>query len=810
MSNQIELSIRFTSDERKPDSPIGVSLHRVDTGAMVGPVVFEPPLRDEVLDELRWYLETFHKWPVGPDYYRAEDVEAELEVWGRLLRDSVIAETDAARLWQQFVDAEAESKLLTVDATDPRVLRLPWELLADDEGHIFAQGIGVRRRLRKGTNVSVKPLALPVRVLVVVARPDDAGFIDPRADALPLLDALEALGEQVVIEFLYPPTLKALSARLRSRQKPAVHVVHFDGHGVYDALLGQGYLLFENDNHQGDRVDANRLGTLLSSYKVPLMVLSACQSATQKEANPYASVAARLIRAGVGSVLAMNYSVLVMTAQKFVGAFYGALAEGRTVGQAVDEGRFELLADEDRHTLTRRDNKGKLVEQTLRLRDWFLPALYQQKQDPVVFSIQTSEVSHREASHLETSEVLTKKPQALTNPHAPGGLPAEPIHGFHGRTREMLNLERALAERAIVVLHGFGGMGKTALAAEAGRWFYRTGRFAGGAAFVSFEHGGSLSQLCSWVGQAVSGDPDFMLGEGDPVEKVTEWLRQQPALLILDNVESVVGNNPLMPTEELSSILDAVWRWSQTGARILITTRDTTLNDARFMPSKRCIHLPLQGLAKNDALRLAKAVLDDHAIDRATIERDALEQLMERLGGHPLSLYLALPHLRQYTPADLSARFEKLLPGFTKGAAKERNESLAVSLDFSLRRLGDDTRAALPALALFQDGPQSMENRSQRTGTSRPRHHRVHPRSNDSLPTLPPHPHSLPRPPTAPRPPRRPARALLATLLRPRQGPIPTRHPRPPPNPSHRPARTAQPAPRPRSCDCFLPKPPQF
>lgn len=710
MSSKVELSIRFTSDERLPDSPIFVSLRRVDTGAMTEPVAFEMPLRDEVLEELSWYLEKFSLWPVGPDYGRAEEIRAELEGHGRALLEGVTAERGSVRLWQQFVDAPGEGKLLTVDATDARVLRLPWELLADDEGHLFTQGIGVRRRLRKATTAQVKPLALPVRVLVVVARPDDAGFIDPRADALPLLnalEALEALGEQVAVEFLYPPTLKTLTARLRSRKKPPVHVVHFDGHGVYDSVMGLGYLLFENDAYQGDRVDADRLGTLLNRCGVPLMVLSACQSATQKEYNPYASVAARLIRAGVGSVLAMSYSVLVVAAQKFVNAFYGALAEGRTVGQAVDEGRFELLADEERHTLVRHDEKGKKFDEILHLRDWFLPALYQQNQDPVIFSTQTSELAST-SEVLKTSEVWGV-PQALSNPNAPGGLPAEPIHGFHGRTREMLQLERAFAKRAIIVLHGFGGMGKTALSAEAGRWFYRTGRFAGGAAFVSFEHGGSLNQLCSWVGQAISQNPDFLLGEAQAVAKIAAWLREHPALLILDNFESVLGKAPLMPADELASILDAVWQWGQAGARILITTRDTTLNDTRFMPSKQCMHLPLQGLAKGDALRMAKAVLDDHGIDRATIEREALEQLMERLGGHPLSLNLALPHLRQHSPADLSARFEKLLPGFSQGAAKERNESLAVSLDFSLRRLGDDTRAALPALALFQGGAMEYD-----------------------------------------------------------------------------------------------------
>ncbi len=716
MTAMIELSIRFTSDEKDETSLISVSLFRPDTGVSTDLAPFDPPLDDDVLAELRWYLEIFAVWPTGPDYGRAELIKPQLEGWGRALLESVIAGPKAARLWQQFADA-GEDKLLTIDATDPRVLRLPWELLADEGGHIFAQGIGVRRRLQQATAAPVKPFDklragsfdLPVRVLILVSRPEGAGFIDPRAVSIPLLDALDELGGRVATEFLYPPTQAALTKRLRDRKAPPVHVVHFDGHGVYDASQGLGYLLFEDQEHEKDMVDADQLGTLLNRCGVPLMVLNACQSAKQEEANPYASVAARLIRAGVGSVLAMNYSVLVVATRKFVDAFYSGLAGGLSIGRAVDEGRFALLSDEKRHTLTRRDPDGSLREETVRLRDWFLPALYQQSADPIVF-----------ASLPSPPPLVPLSPPPPVFP-SPGGLPRDPLHGFHGRAREMLHLERALAERSIVVLHGFGGVGKTALAAEAGRWFHRTGRFPGGAAFVSFEHGGSLSTLCSWVGQAVSGDPDFVIGEGDPVERIIDRLRERPALVILDNFESVLGPEPLMPVGELREVLDAVGRWGQgdketrgrgdkgTGSRVLITTRDTTFNDARFAPSRDCAHVELGGLATRDALALAAAVLDAHTIDRATVGRQELVDLMEHLGGHPLSLYLVLPHLREYSPAELTARFEGLLPGFRTGAAQERNESLAVSLEFSLRRLGDETRAALPALGVFQGG--AMEER---------------------------------------------------------------------------------------------------
>ena len=183
----LELSLRFESDEKQEDAPINVSLLRLDTGSSTKQTEFQPPLDDAVLADLRWYLETFSVWPTGPDYIRANGIEAKLEDWGRSLLESATREREAAQLWQQFFDAEGDSKFMTIDATDPRVLRLPWELLADESGHLFPRGVSVRRRLRKTTATATKPFSLPVRVLMVIARPEEAGFIDPRADALALL-----------------------------------------------------------------------------------------------------------------------------------------------------------------------------------------------------------------------------------------------------------------------------------------------------------------------------------------------------------------------------------------------------------------------------------------------------------------------------------------------------------------------------------------------------------------------------------------------------------------------------------------------
>jgi hypothetical protein len=259
--------------------------------------------------------------------------------------DAIIQKSpDAMRLFGRFSEAQGE-RMLTIDTTEPRILRLPWELLRDEGGYLFSEKISVRRRMHTVKHQEIAPFDLPVRILMVTCRPDGAGFIDPRSIATPLLDSLDSLPEDFEVEFLRPPTLRALDERLRDETQPRVHIVHFDGHGVYDKGVGLGFLLFEDENHQKHQVDAEQLGTLLNKSGIPLMVLNACQSAQPDDRNPFASVASRLIESGVGGVVAMNYSVLVETAKRFTKEFYGALARGQSTNAAMDTARRNLFSD---------------------------------------------------------------------------------------------------------------------------------------------------------------------------------------------------------------------------------------------------------------------------------------------------------------------------------------------------------------------------------------------------------------------------------------------------------------------------------
>ncbi len=180
----------------------------------------------------------------------------------------------------------------------PGVLSLPWELLHDEQGflalHTPRPVSLVRRFPATETTGLSTPFVSPLRVLLITARPEGIDFVDPRGIAHELLDELQdqIQAGAVVLEFLRPPTLFALHARLKNTEQP-VHVLHFDGHGAFDERIGeQGILIFETDAGWPGEVKASDLAKVLRDSGVRLAVLTACQSAMGSTKDAFSSVSA--------------------------------------------------------------------------------------------------------------------------------------------------------------------------------------------------------------------------------------------------------------------------------------------------------------------------------------------------------------------------------------------------------------------------------------------------------------------------------------------------------------------------------------
>ena len=380
------------------------------------PAEFINPLEEADLKELRWYLEDYGTtYAAEPDDNRAAAVRDRLPVWGTALFEAALeGERKAAKLFDRFLDAAEEGRVLSIAADHPAVLSLPWELLHTPNGTFLCNEnppISIRRGLPsagQGRSPHQRDPKPGLHLLFIISRPEGVPFINPRSDADAVLTALKDQKQQrAEVEFLRPPTLDALRRRLRDNRLPEVDIIHFDGHGAFgkekskdsvgkagkdefskgDAAAAdrrQGWLLFEDRDGNEDRVSAEEFGKLLHQNHAGLVVLSACQSAAMDREDPMSGVAARLVHAGIPAVIAMTHSVLVSTAEQLFAEFYGSLFKGWPVAQSLDEARHALLFNPERGTRLRGTDGREEV--TLELHDWFLPALYQSGADRPLLS----------------------------------------------------------------------------------------------------------------------------------------------------------------------------------------------------------------------------------------------------------------------------------------------------------------------------------------------------------------------------------------------------------------------------------------
>ena len=380
------------------------------------------------------------------------------------------------------------------------------------------------------------------------------------------------------------------------------------------------------------------------------------------------------------------------------------------------------------------------------------------------------------------------------------GLPAEPRHGFGGRASELLRIERWLRRGKAVVIHGFGGAGKTTLAREAAIWLTRTGLYVG-ACYVSLAAGGDAATVPAALGR--------LLGVKAELSALRRKLATKPVLVIIDDLEAILpgGDAPLDPAGR-TALWDALLDLSAAGAGLLLVTRDLSFGDGRLAHGGLAAHLELAGLLLDEAVELAGRLLDDLGIDRKAIDFSDLSGLLENLGGLPLAIQLVLPSLREMPARSLRDGFDVLLHRFVDPDEPGRNGSLAASLEASLRRLTAAERSALTRLAPFECGVfeddllavTGLDGDSWSALSIAPGAGRSGPAGagrRGGLRFVSPAPPGLARvPPGSTRRRRRPCPCgLRVTLPRPGRRPARPRHDRPDPGPSPHARRPAEHAP---------------
>jgi hypothetical protein len=248
---------------------------------------------------------------------------------------------------------------------------LPWEYLrATEDGHFL--GLSRETSIVRYLDLRLpgdRPPVPPPLAILVLAGEDETGDLDLARERRAIERAWPQRGA-VSLTFLARPTLESLRDELLAHD---YHVLHFMGHGGFDASAGEGSIAFRDEHGRRIWVSGSELAEhLRDRLSLRLVFLNACWTARAISAGPYAGVATALLGAGVPAVLAMQFSISDAAALAFSRVFYRRLAQGDAIDAAVTEGRMAIrrlkypVVEWGTPVLFERLTSGNLVRKTAR------------------------------------------------------------------------------------------------------------------------------------------------------------------------------------------------------------------------------------------------------------------------------------------------------------------------------------------------------------------------------------------------------------------------------------------------------------
>jgi predicted ATPase/class 3 adenylate cyclase len=284
---------------------------------------------------------------------------------------------------------------------------------------------------------------------------------------------------------------------------------------------------------------------------------------------------------------------------------------------------------------------------------------------------------------LEAPGLASRFPPPRTVAPAPAlHVPTTSLVGRRAETEAVLYL---VQRHRIVTLLGPGGIGKTRLAVN-----------VGSRAATAFPDGVWFADLTriedpDAVGEAVADAVGVAVGRVGALSAVAEYAADKRALLIIDNVEHVIGCAPRIA--ELVAGTRALC--------VLATSRERL----RLRGEQVYDVDPLDVGGGRDAEQLfierARAVRPDFAL--ADTQRAAVAEICSRLDGLPLAIELAAARCRLLLPEQIAERLRERPLGLAGGSrdAHQRQQTIRSTIEWSYQLLTPGEQAVLARLAVF-------------------------------------------------------------------------------------------------------------
>ncbi len=679
-------------------------------------ITVNDPFESKEEQELEWYFEQWLRYPIL-EQVKADRAKASVRKYGEELFKQVFQSDFKAYAQYNELRGNLSQVQIEIETITPEFHAIHWEALQDPDlpRPLAVDSVLIRKNVKPAVieaNVNESPT---VNLLVVTARPNADEDVAYRTISRPLVEAIRNAKLRVNIELLRPGTYKALENHLEKRGSGYYHIVHFDVHGglktykdykegiennryLYDGGYGRkkiekyegvkAFLALEGDTKgKSDPVEASQVADLLTGKGIPVCILNACQSGKQLNQsesgdNRETSLGSRLMSAGMQMVVAMSYSVTVTAAEIIMEQIYRHLFDKRDLNQAIRLGRRELY---------NRKGRKAYYNTEIELEDWLLPVTYCNGE--VDFNLREFNPEEEEKYYLSLDSKYEFQ---------------KPTYGFVGRDLDILLIEKALLKHNILLLRGMGGTGKTTLLNYLREWWQVT-NFAEDIFYFGYDaKAWTLKQIVFNIGQKIYNRFDFATFQAQKLtvqwRKLSQELRTNSYILILDNLESVTGQplaiqNTLDESarEEirkfLASLVDGKTK-VVLGSRIAEEwLQDSTFGDNSYQ---------LKGLDAQARTDLAENILQkensSQSLDEIKTDRH-FARLMKLLAGYPLAMEVVLANLKQQSPSEILEQLEKaeIDPG-----GEDKTNNIVKCIEYSHSNLSASAQKLLLLLAPFR------------------------------------------------------------------------------------------------------------
>lgn len=598
---------------------------------------------------------------------------------------------------------------------------LPWELLWDQEDNPLLIALPGQVSFSRHLDLPIgrptlRRIAQPLRILPIITRSSlsDPDRLKEEAARNTAWEPLVAAGKVELLRPLTPATFDSIRGFFESDPRP--DIVHIVAQGTFadDA----GHLILDTAQGGFARVPVNSLASYLRGAS--LVTLMVCQSSMvgiaegPKSGRPQGLLtggATALSAIGVPLVLGMQLQLPVDSAYKIVESFYGQVAQGKSVQEALYWARKRLYSEE---------RAGAA---------WFVPTLYVNTEDvephylvelpaavaaPAPVVAPAGDSLEGLGAYLEWVEVTCQRPSfaALSAVLASSDLQDAPLEKLYTPLEARCHIQTSgssaeysspdvlatCAGRRRILLTGVPGSGKSTLLHVLALHMARACMARDKR--KQAEHLIRITQAQDWhepqlpllidLKSFAEQFPEKRPPGGDAAHYLSHYLASQTlfsleaqkrlgmllergeVLLLLDGLDQV-------PDDKWDAVRSFIMTLDglPERARILITcrTRDRT---RRSLPGLELFHCELQHLSIAVRQKLLVQLLDRR---RAT----ELEQMLERKAFYPLTttpllvtmLVLVYLELRAALPDQRVVLYERTLHVLMQGWYKQTGTSEA-------------------------------------------------------------------------------------------------------------------------------------